>query len=105
MGAGDISYIWTTEGWLYLAIVSALAPDLANQTAETAIFQHINGFYNPRRRHSYLGGSARSHSKPKWHSETGDRHKTGTRAIAASGELFKLRQALGQPLGNFMEAK
>jgi putative transposase len=26
--------------------------------AETAIFQYINGFYNPRRRHSYLGASA-----------------------------------------------
>jgi putative transposase len=24
--------------------------------AETAIFQYINGFYNARRRHSYLGG-------------------------------------------------
>lgn len=24
--------------------------------AETAIFQYINGFYNPRRRHSFLGG-------------------------------------------------
>jgi putative transposase len=24
--------------------------------ARTAIFQYINGFYNPRRRHSYLGG-------------------------------------------------
>ena len=24
--------------------------------AETAIFQYINGFYNTRRRHSYLGG-------------------------------------------------
>ncbi|KPH88033.1 integrase [Komagataeibacter intermedius AF2] len=24
--------------------------------ATTAIFQYINGFYNPRRRHSYLGG-------------------------------------------------
>jgi putative transposase len=24
--------------------------------AETAIFQYINGFYNSRRRHSYLGG-------------------------------------------------
>lgn len=24
--------------------------------AETAIFQYINGFYNPLRRHSYLGG-------------------------------------------------
>jgi putative transposase len=26
--------------------------------AETAIFQHINGFYNPRRRHSALGGKS-----------------------------------------------
>ena len=25
--------------------------------AETAIFQYINGFYNPRRRHSALGGA------------------------------------------------
>jgi putative transposase len=24
--------------------------------AHTTIFQYINGFYNPRRRHSYLGG-------------------------------------------------
>ena len=24
--------------------------------AETAIFESINGFYDPRRRHSYLGG-------------------------------------------------
>ncbi len=26
------------------------------QQAETAIYDYINGFYNPRRRHSYLGG-------------------------------------------------
>ena len=26
--------------------------------AETAIFQFINGFYNPRRRHSALGGKS-----------------------------------------------
>lgn len=26
--------------------------------AETAIFQYINGFYNPRRRHSSLGGKS-----------------------------------------------
>ena len=26
--------------------------------AETAIFQYINGFYNPRRRHSTLGGKS-----------------------------------------------
>jgi len=26
--------------------------------AETGIFQYINGFYNPRRRHSALGGKS-----------------------------------------------
>ncbi|MCA3311390.1 MAG: transposase, partial [Roseomonas sp.] len=26
--------------------------------AETTIFQYINGFYNPRRRHSALGGKS-----------------------------------------------
>jgi len=25
---------------------------------ETALFQYINGFYNPRRRHSTLGGTS-----------------------------------------------
>ncbi len=144
--AGDISYIWTAEGWLYLAVVidlfsrrvvgwavsdrmkedlairalemaihlrkppkgcifhsdrgsqycsyafqktlqaSKLVPSMSGKgncydnaavetffkslkaevlwrqnwptrrQAETAIFQYINGFYNPRRRHSYLGG-------------------------------------------------
>jgi putative transposase len=144
--AGDISYIWTTEGWLYLAVVidlfsrrvvgwavsdrmkkdlairalemavrlrnppkgcifhsdrgsqycsydfqkklqaNELVPSMSGKgncydnaavetffkslkaevlwrqiwptrrQAETAIFQYINGFYNPRRRHSYLGG-------------------------------------------------
>ncbi|WP_151199788.1 IS3 family transposase [Kozakia baliensis] len=143
--AGDISYIWTTEGWLYLAVVidlfsrriigwaasDRMKKDLAirafdmavrlrtplpgcifhsdrgsqycshdfqqkltehkmtpsmsgkgncfdnaavetffkslkaellwrqtwptRRQATTAIFQYINGFYNPRRRHSYLG--------------------------------------------------
>lgn len=144
--AGDISYIWTAEGWLYLAVVidlfsrrvvgwavsdrmkkdlairalemainlrkppkgcifhsdrgsqycsyafqktlqaNELVPSMSGKgncydnaavetffkslkaevlwrkswptrrQAETAIFQYINGFYNPRRRHSYLGG-------------------------------------------------
>ena len=30
----------------------------ARRQAETAIFQYINGFYNPRRRHSTLGGKS-----------------------------------------------
>lgn len=144
--AGDISYVWTVEGWLYLAVVidlysrrvigwavsDRMKKDLAiralemavrlrqpskgcifhsdrgsqycaydfqkklqahgliasmsgkgncydnaavetffktlkaellwrqqwptRRQAETAIFQYINGFYNPRRRHSFLGG-------------------------------------------------
>jgi transposase InsO family protein len=34
-----------------------LAAEMATRAqAETAIFQYINGFYNTRRRHSYLGG-------------------------------------------------
>ena len=144
--AGDITYIWTAEGWLYLAVIldlhsrrvvgwavsdrmkkdlairaldmavrlrnppkgcifhsdrgsqycsydyqktlqaSGLQPSMSGKgncydnasvetffkslkaeliwrqewptrrQAETAIFQYINGFYNTRRRHSYLGG-------------------------------------------------
>lgn len=120
--AGDISYIWTAEGWLYLAIrtldmavrllnpvpgcifhfdrgseycshdfrkklqahgvldsMSGKGNCFDNAAVETffkslkaewlwrqncptrrqataTIFQYINGFYNPRRRHSYLGG-------------------------------------------------
>lgn len=92
---GDISYIWTSEGRLYLAIlitsekkllihgVLASMPGKENYfdsatvemffkslkvewfwrqnwltrcRAIAAIFHYINGFYNPRRCHSYLGG-------------------------------------------------
>ncbi|KGB21106.1 Mobile element protein [Acetobacter tropicalis] len=48
--AGDIRYIWTGEGWLWRQNWPT------RRQATAAIFQHINGFYNPRRRHSYLGG-------------------------------------------------
>jgi len=34
--------------------------------AEMAIFKYINGFYNPRRRHSALGWKAPSPSNEKW---------------------------------------
>jgi len=93
--AGDISYIWTREGWLYLAVIldlhsrrvigwpvnNRMKRDLAIRALkmaiafrappkgcifhsdrgsqycshEMAIFEYINGFYNPRRRHSALG--------------------------------------------------
>ncbi len=55
--AGDISYIC----WLYFAIVLKLHSRRAvgwptRRQADAAIFQYINGFYNLRRRHSYLDG-------------------------------------------------
>jgi putative transposase len=120
--AGDITYVWTREGWLYLAVIldlhsrrvigwavsNRMKRDLAiralnmaiafrappkkcihhtdrgkgncydnaavetffktikaeliwrdtwdtRRQAEMAIFEYINGFYNPRRRHSALG--------------------------------------------------
>ena len=102
--AGDISYVWTREGWSYLAVILGLhsrrvigwAPLMVcrqttagqwmsgkgncydnaavetvfktikaeliwqqswptRRDAEMAIFEYINGFYNPRRRHSTLG--------------------------------------------------
>ena len=60
--AGDISYIWTREGWLYLAVIldlhsrrvigwavsNRMKRDLAIRALEMAIFEYINGFYNPR---------------------------------------------------------
>lgn len=102
--AGDISYVWTREGWSYLAVILGLhsrrvigwAPLMVcrqttagqwmsgkgncydnaavetffktikaeliwrhfwetRRQVEVVIFQYINGFYNPRRRHSALG--------------------------------------------------
>jgi putative transposase len=63
--------------------------------AETAIFQYINGFYNPRRRHSYLGGISPSHSRPRWHSEIGDRHKSVTSPILAECTAPQLGNEIG----------
>lgn len=37
-----------------------------SRQAETVIFQYINGFYNPRRRHSALGGKAPWYSNARW---------------------------------------
>jgi transposase InsO family protein len=31
---------------------------LTRRQIETAVFEYINGFYNPRRRHSTLGGKS-----------------------------------------------
>lgn len=99
--AGDITYIWTSEGCLFHSDRGSqycsydyqkklqaygLRPSMSGKgncydnasvetffkslkaeliwrqrwqtrrQAEAAIFQYINGFYNTRRRHSYLGG-------------------------------------------------
>ncbi len=52
-------YIWTDEGWLYLAMVL----DLFNREVigwsikprMTDLFDYIEAFYNRKRRHSTLG--------------------------------------------------
>jgi transposase InsO family protein len=45
-----------TEDFKQEAVRIALTSGLSRRQAEAAIFQYINGFYNTRRRHSYLGG-------------------------------------------------
>jgi putative transposase len=46
------------ESWRHVWPVEAIWRQKwhTRRQAETAIFQYINGFYNARRRHSYLGG-------------------------------------------------
>jgi len=46
--------------------------------AEAAIFQYINGSTTPAGAIHIWAALARSHSKPRWHSEIGDRRKTVT---------------------------
>ncbi len=69
MWAGDISYVWPRESGLYLAVTldlhsrrvigwavsNRMKRDLAIRALRMAIFEYINGFYNPRLRHSALG--------------------------------------------------
>ena len=50
-------YTWLEEPLSRRAWGDARQTELIRQ-AETAIFQDINGFYNPRRRHSALGGKS-----------------------------------------------
>ena len=45
--AGDIPYVWTAEGWLYVAVLF----DLYSRK----VVDYIEMFYNSRRKHSYLG--------------------------------------------------
>jgi transposase InsO family protein len=76
---GDITYIWTSKGWLYLAVVldlfsrqvvgwsmsnritKQLVMDALNMAiwrrrpASGDIVDYIEMFYNSKRRHSYLG--------------------------------------------------
>ena len=53
--------------------------------AEGAIFQYINGFYNPRRRHSSLGGKSPLGFRAKGRiNELWDRNVSGTRPALPS---------------------
>jgi transposase InsO family protein len=50
--------------------------------AEAAIFQYINGFYNTRRRHSYLGEASQGSGDPKdrWKAQRRGHQPTGVRS-------------------------
>jgi len=65
----DITYIWTWEGWMYLAAVMAMMESFfsslkkelfylmtfhSKDQARRAIFEYIEIFYNRQRRHSAL---------------------------------------------------
>jgi transposase InsO family protein len=44
-------HVWPVE-----TICRVMQVSPSRRQAEAAIFNYINGFYNTRRRHSYLGG-------------------------------------------------
>jgi len=64
VGAGDITYVWTTEGWLYLAVgLGTLKRELVyhrcyatreDATQDIFEYEYIEVFYNRKRRHSTL---------------------------------------------------
>ena len=78
--------------------------------AEMAIFEYLNGFYNPRRRHSALGWKARSPSNGKWHkralrtAQIRDRSNSLPRALREDTEnapyviLYRDHSRRGHPL-------
>jgi transposase InsO family protein len=57
----DISYVWSDEGWLYLAVVMDLYSraivgwSMNRRMAQTSIFEYIETYYNRQRKHSAIG--------------------------------------------------
>jgi len=70
--AGDITYIWTAEGWLYLAVVLDLH---SRRVVGWAVSDRMT------RRAAWptrIWQSGRWRSKQRWHNEISDRRKTVT---------------------------
>ena len=84
--------------------------------AEMAIFEYINGFYNPRRRTQHWAGKAPSLSKGKWlkralgaalkrdRSNPANTHQRYCRTLAASGPFVQQSPTLRGALSNFYSA-
>lgn len=54
----DFTYIWTAEGWLYVAAVLGLHSRRVvgwSMQARSDVFDYPERFYNTQRRHSTLG--------------------------------------------------
>ena len=57
----DFTYVWTAEGWLYVAAVIDLFSrrvvgwSMSAAEAKADVFDYIERFYNPKRRHSRIG--------------------------------------------------
>ena len=66
---------------------------LTCRQAETAIFQYINGFYNARRRYSYLGGISPWLSRPRWHKK---REVTGTKPLQVHSHSLTCTRTFNQ---------
>jgi hypothetical protein len=59
--------------------------------AETSIFQYINGFYNPRRRHSAWDGIVRSHLNGNWLKRALGAARIGDKTTMMMGFVSRLR--------------
>ena len=52
----DFTYVWTAEGWLYVAAVrTGRKTYRTRDEARADVFDYIERFYNPKRRHSRIG--------------------------------------------------
>lgn len=51
----DFTYLWTAEGWLFVAAVMDLYSRRIVGWSMADVFDYVERFYHPRRRHSTLG--------------------------------------------------